>query len=283
MNSLDDMQLFVEVVQNKSFVKAGERLNLATSTVSLRIQKLEQRLGLRLLNRTTRKIELTEAGSLYFAKARHIVQEAETVHETLTEMLSEPSGTVRISMPVDLAYQAFAPLVPLFYRQFPKIKLDIDTSARVVDLMSEPFDVALRMGEPKDVNLIARLLATYPFHLYASADYLAQHGTPQSLDDLAHHQCLAFRQEQWQLFSNGQEKIYNFDAVMIGQNLGLLKRLVTQNMGVALLPDIVVKNGELCRVLPEWSGKPSCLYAITTTRLLTKKVQVLIDFLREYL
>ena len=283
MNSLDDMQLFVEVVKNKSFAKTAERLSLATSTVSLRIQKLERRIGLRLLNRTTRKIELTEAGGLYFAKAVQIVQEAETIHETLTEMLSEPSGTVRVSMPVDFAYQAFVPLAPLFYQQFPKITLDIDTSSRVVDLIGEPFDVALRMGEPKDINLIARKLATYHTHLYASPDYLTAHGTPRSFDELAQHQCLAFRQEQWRLFCGNEEKTVAFHAILIGQSLGLLERLAKQGMGIALLPDIVVRNHELQRILPEWSGLSSPLYAVTSTRLLPKKVQVFIDFLRKHL
>lgn len=283
MHSLDDMALFVEVVKAKGFTRASEQLGMPTSTLSVRINKLEKNLGLQLLNRTTRRVELTEVGQLYFQRALHIIEESKALHHQLDEMLNYPSGFVRISMPVDFAYQAFAPLVPLFYQAFPHIRLDIDTTPRKIDLISEPFDVAIRVGENQDSMLVARLLTTYPFRLYASNTYLATHGTPHSLDELKEHHCLAFRQASWELF-DGQEKCtIAFDSRIICQSLGLLERLVRQDMGIALLPDVAVADKSLVNILPNWTGQSMPLYALTSTRLLPKKVQVFIEFLKEHL
>lgn len=284
MHTFDDMQLFVQVAENNSFVKAAEKLGLATSTISQRIQKLEQRLGLQLLHRTTRKISLTEAGLHYFEKARQIIHDAEVLYQSLDQLTDNPMGSVRISAPMDFTYQIFAPLIPLFYQRFPHIRLDIDTSSRRVDLLSEPFDLAIRMGEIHNENLIARKLTDFCFYLYASQDYLARYGTPQTLAELALHRCLAFQQNHWQLQDrhNKTHKVY-FDAVLTGQNLGLLGQLSATGMGIALLPEMLGKHFGLQTVLPHFSGKTETAYAVTGTRLLPKKVQVLIEFLKEHL
>lgn len=284
MRSLDDMALFVEVVRHKSFVKAGNSLGVATSTVSLRIAKLEESLGLRLLNRTTRKVEPTEAGQLYFDKAVQVITDAQNAHLALSEMLAEPKGVVKVAMPVDFAYQSFALLVPEFHQKYPKIQLDIDTSPQNVDLIADGFDLAIRFGVQTAPNLIARPLGVYGFRLWASKSYLTQYGTPQNLEDLAHHRCLAFRQNSWRLFNGNQEKTFDFQAVLTANSLGLIYRLVLQDMGIALLPDILLNTNQddvLKEVLPNWQGQQMPLFAVTSSRLLPKKVQVLIDFLKE--
>ena len=158
MEYLNDMALFVEVVKAKGFRGAGEVLGIPNSTISRRIAALEKSIGLRLLHRTTRKVELTEAGQLYYERCRRIVDEARIAHEQLGEMLAQPSGVLRASLPVDFAMIYMAPLMVEFARRYPGITFDLDLTPRRVDLVTEPFDVAIRMGESANSNLIARLL-----------------------------------------------------------------------------------------------------------------------------
>lgn len=159
MELLNDMALFVEVVKARGFRHAAEAVGMPNSTVSRRISGLEKAIGLRLLHRTTRKIELTEAGQIYFERCKRIVDEARLAHEQLGEMLAQPSGVLRASLPVDFANIYLAPLIAEFARRYPGISFDFDLTPRLVDLVSEPFDVAIRMGQPPDSNLIARQLA----------------------------------------------------------------------------------------------------------------------------
>lgn len=145
---LDDMALFVEVVKARSFRGAAEVLGMPNSTVSRRIGMLEKALGLRLLHRTTRRIELTEAGQVYFERSKRIVEEARLAHLELGEMLAQPTGVLRASLPVDFAVTYLAPLIAEFSQLYPGISFDIDLTPRRIDLVSERFDIAIRMGEP---------------------------------------------------------------------------------------------------------------------------------------
>ena len=168
MELLNDMALFVEVVKARGFRRAAEAVGIPNSTVSRRISSLEKAIGLRLLHRTTRKIELTEAGQIYFQRCKRIVDEAKLAHEQLGELLAQPSGVLRASLPVDFANIYLAPLIAEFARRYPGISFDLDLTPRLVDLVSEPFDVAIRMGNPPNSNLIARQLANLACYLYAS-------------------------------------------------------------------------------------------------------------------
>lgn len=159
MELLNDMALFVEVVKARGFRRAAEAVGIPNSTVSRRISSLEKAIGLRLLHRTTRKIELTEAGQIYFQRCKRIVDEAKLAHEQLGELLAQPSGVLRASLPVDFANIYLAPLIAEFARRYPGISFDLDLTPRLVDLVSEPFDVAIRMGNPPNSNLIARQLS----------------------------------------------------------------------------------------------------------------------------
>lgn len=159
-NYLKDMALFVEVVKAKGFRGAAEAVGIPNSTLSRRISSLEKTIGLRLLHRTTRKIELTEAGQIYFERCKRIVDEARLAHEQLGEMLEQPSGVLRVSLPVDFAVTYLAPLIAEFAGLYPGISFDFDLTPRRVDLVSEPFDVAIRMGESENSQLIARPLAS---------------------------------------------------------------------------------------------------------------------------
>src|SRR5215469_11790327 len=184
------MALFVEVVKAKGFRSAADATGMPNSTLSRRISLLEKAIGLRLLHRTTRKIELTEAGQLYFERCKRIVDEARLAHEELSGMLAQPSGVLRVSLPVDFAVTYLAPVVVAFAELYPRISFDFDLTSRRIDLVSEPFDVAIRIGESENSQLIARTLASLTPHLYASPGYLERAGEPAKPADLARHECL---------------------------------------------------------------------------------------------
>lgn len=290
MEFLNDMALFVEVVKVRSFRKAAEALGMPNSTLSRRISGLEKHIGLRLLNRTTRKIALTEAGQLYFDRCKRIVDEARLAHEQLGEMLAHPSGLLRASLSVDFANIYLAPLIAEFARLYPGITFEFDLTPRQVDLISEPVDVVIRMGEPANSNLIARKLASLRRFLYASPRYLELAGEPLQPSDLANHECLRMRSAEsniWTLSSDAGKEEVGVSGRFEFNSVGMIRRMATLDMGVALLAEGVaaqaVAEGELRKVIPQWQASSVSVYALTETRLLPAKTQRFIEFLRDRL
>jgi DNA-binding transcriptional LysR family regulator len=285
---LNDMALFVEVVKVMSFRRAAEATCVPSSTLSRRIGALEKGIGLRLLNRTTRKIELTEAGQCYYDRCKQIVAEARLAHEQLGEMLAQPSGVLRASLPVDFATTFLAPLIPEFSHRYPGITFEFDLSPRNVDMVAEPFDVAIRMGEQQDSNLIARQLARLPSYLYASPRYLELLGEPSEPADLVQHECLNIQKAgEWTLLKGTQITKVSVGSKFAINNVGMIRRLATLDMGIVLMSEKIVgddlNNGRLRRILPQWQGSPVSVYAITETRLLPAKTRCFIEFLSERL
>ncbi|AZC51965.1 LysR family transcriptional regulator [Pseudomonas chlororaphis] len=290
MELLNDMALFVEVVKARSFRRAAEAMEMPNSTLSRRISGLEKAIGLRLLHRTTRKIELTEAGQLYFDRCKRIVEEARLAHEQLGEMLARPSGLLRASLPVDFATIYLAPLIAEFAGRYPGISFDFDLTPRQVDLISEPVDLVIRMGEPPSSNLIARKLASLPRYLYASPAYLERFGEPAHPRELAGHECLRLRSpktDNWTLSRPGETLEVEVGGRFQLNSVGLIRRLATLDLGIAVLAQGIVTeelaNGSLRRVMPQWQASPIPVYALTETRLLPAKTQRFIEFLRERL
>lgn len=287
---LNDMALFVEVVEAKSFRRAAEAIGMPNSTLSRRIGALEKAIGLRLLHRTTRKIELTEAGQLYYERSRRIVEEARLAHQQLGEMLAQPVGALHASLPVDFATIFLAPLLAEFARRYPGIIFDFDLTPRRVDLVTEPFDVAIRMGEPPNSNLIARELARLPRHLYASPRYIERFGEPREPADLMQHECLRLSPTEvsgWTLLRGEEVVEIAIGGRFLLNSVGMIRRLATLDFGIAVLADEIVANdvatGTLRRVMPAWQLPSMPVYAITETRLLPAKTQRFIEFLRERL
>jgi DNA-binding transcriptional LysR family regulator len=286
MELLNDMALFVEVVKARGFRAAADAIGMPNSTLSRRISALEQAIGLRLLHRTTRKIELTEAGRIYYQRCQRIVDEARLAHQQLGEMLAQPSGLLRVSLPADFAVTYLPPLLVEFARRYPGIQFDFDLSPRHVDLVSEPFDLAIRIGAPQDSQLIARPLATLPSFLYAAPAYLARAGTPSTPADLAQHDCLAIgKSGRWTLQHDAERASVAIAGRFTLNSISLIRSLAVREMGIALLPREVVADdlaaGRLQRILSPWQGVAVTVYAITETRLLPAKTQRFIEFLRE--
>ncbi|MCU9954010.1 MULTISPECIES: LysR family transcriptional regulator [Burkholderia] len=287
MELLNDMALFVEVVKAKGFRSAADALGMPNSTLSRRIGALEKAIGLRLLHRTTRRIELTEAGQLYFERCKRIVDEARLAHEQLGELLAEPAGVLRASFPVDFAVIYLTPLIVEFANRHPKLTFDFELTSRRVDLVSEPFDVAIRIGESADSQLVARRLATFRNHLYASPRYLERSGEPREPDDLTRHQCLSVqRVDAWTLHDDAREVEVPVGGRFVVNSVGMIRQLAVHDAGIIQMPEEVVADdvaaGRLRRVLPGWEGAPVPVYAMTETRLLPAKTQIFIEFLREH-
>ena len=288
MDFLNDMALFVEVVKAKGFRGAAQVLHMPNSTISRRISLLEKAIGLRLLHRTTRKVELTEAGQIYFERCKRIVDEARLAHEQLGDMLAQPSGTLRVSLPVDFGITYLAPLIAEFAQLYPRMAFDFDLTPRQINLVSDPFDVAIRIGDLEDSQLVARHLASIAPFLYASSAYLEREGQPVVPADLALHQCFNMsRNGQWTLHSGEDVAQVTVGCRYTLNSMGMLRRLAALDQGIILTPPAIVADdlaaGRLRQILPGWHGKPVPVYAVTETRLLPAKTQRFIDFIQQRL
>lgn len=288
MELLNDMALFIEVVNARGFRGASEATGVPNSTLSRRISLLEKAIGLRLLHRTTRKVELTEAGQIYYERCRRIVDEARIAHEQLGEMLAQPSGVLRASLPVDFATIYLAPIIAEFAERYPGISFDFDLTPRRVDLVTEPFDVAIRVGEQPSSNLIARQLVVLQAQLYASPGYLERAGPLESPLDLVRHECLGFPKVGTWTLQNGDEVLeVKVSGRYVLNSVGMFRKLAMLDQGIVLLPRAAVVEelgrGALRQVVAAWHGKPQPVYALTETRLLPAKTQRFIEFLHERL
>lgn len=285
MDVFRDLPLFVEVARTRSFRQAAENLRMPGSTVSRRIAELERAIGLRLFHRTTRRVELTEGGQRYFERCRRILAEARLAHEELTTLQTRPSGLIRVALPVDFAVVFLSGILAEFARQYPEIRFQLDLSPRRVDLLSEPLDVAIRMGNPPDSTLVARRLAVLRTGLFAAPAYLSGRGTPAHPDELPAHEALRYDHAPWRLVerSTGAIREIAVDGRFLVNNVGMARRLALEGLGIALLAEGLVRadldNGGLRPLLCDWDSAPVPVFALTETRLIPAKVRVFLDFL----
>ncbi len=286
------MQLFVEVARALSFARAAEALDMPASTVSRRIAELERTVGLRLINRTTRHVELTEAGAAYYERCLAITDEARIAHENLLDMATKPKGHLRISMTGDFGSIILAPYLMIFRKLYPDITFSIDMSPGYVDLAAERYDVAIRIGRlSADTSLIARPLALLPVRLYASPEYLERRGAPQTPEDLRLHDCLGVQTSgngsPWRLIRNEQSVEITVNGPIAANSLGMIRRLTVLGAGIGYIDSVMVREdllkGRLTHILPAWQLAPVPIHAITISRLLPAKARVFIDFLSQRL
>jgi DNA-binding transcriptional LysR family regulator len=291
MDLLRDMALFVEVARAGSFTKAAERLAIPTSTLSRRIQALEKSLRIKLMLRTTRSIELTDAGGIYLKRCADIVDAARVAHENIRDSANAPRGHLRVSMTGDFGPIFIAPYLAKFRAAYPDITFELDMSPRRVDLTTEPFDLALRIGMLEDSSLVARRLALLRVALYASPSYIATRGSLRRPEDLEVHDAIPTYRgangAHWTL-SNGQEiRRISLKSPVVANSLGMIRMLAISGAGIGLLDEAMVsqdvKHGRLVRVLPQWSLDRIPINAVTASRLIPQKTRVLIDFLAEQL
>lgn len=286
----NDLLIFARVAEAGSFSRAAERVGLPKSTVSRRIALLEDRLGERLMLRTTRQLKLTEFGEQLLEHARQVAAEVDAVKALSEHRQVRPSGRLRVSMPSDLANLLLTDMLAAFVVLHPAVSLELDLSPRRVDLIGESFDIAIRMGElPDDALLAARRLAVFPSGLYAAPGYLAERGDPVSPRDLAKHHGLSLLGRdgealRWTLMRARQRWEGMPEERTTANSPELLIRLAGAGAGIAAVPDFLaaprVRHGELRRVLPDWCLPPGTAWAVFLgRRLMPAKTRAFIDMI----
>jgi DNA-binding transcriptional LysR family regulator len=286
----NDLLIFAHVAEAGSFSRAAERIGLPKSTVSRRIASLEERLGERLMLRTTRRLTLTELGEQLLEHARQVVDEVDAVRALAEHRQARPTGRLRVSMPSDFANLLLSEMLATFIDRCPAVILELDLSPRRVDLLGEGFDIAVRTGAlPDDALLAARRLAVFPIGLYAAPGYLAERGVPLTPDDLLSHETLGLLGRdgttmRWNL-SAGNARWEGRPAGRASANSPeILIRLAVAGVGVAAVPDCFaapgVVRGKLRRVLPDWSLQAHTAWAVFPgRRLMPTKTRIFIDML----
>lgn len=287
----NDLLIFARVAELGSFSRAADRMGLPKSSVSRRLAALEQRLGERLLLRTTRRQMLTEFGQQLLEHAKQVVQEVEAVAALSERRQATPTGRLRVSMPADIAHLLLADMLGAFVAMYPGISLELDLSARRVDLLGEGFDLALRIGSlPDDGLLAARRLNGMTSGVYASPQYLAEHGTPLVPQDLLNHQTVRLiggngEPVPWRLVGQAQEWIGLPPGRFAANAPDLLLRMVIAGAGLGAIPDLFtpadVRRHALVRVLPEWGVPAVPVSAVFPGRkLMPPKTRVFIEMLQ---
>ena len=289
MDHLRDLALFVAVAEARNFTRAAEVLDQPVSTVSRRLAELEASLGLRLLNRTTRKVELTEAGTLYLARAHSILAAARDAHQEVRDLAEVPSGHLRLSVEAEVGPRLVAPLIAEFLAQYPTVTVEVDLSPRRVDLLAEHFDLAIRLGRLEASTLTIRRLALLQGGLYAAPSYLARCGTPNHPSELIDHSRVQLLHRgdrgEWRLGRDGEVFDVQSIGLAVANNMTMIRHLAVFGVGIAVLDELMAKadlaSGALVRVLPEWTLPPVALSVLTPSRLLPAKTRVFVDMLAE--
>jgi DNA-binding transcriptional LysR family regulator len=289
VDRLAALQSFAKVVESGSFARAAERLSLSTSAVSRQVAELEAHLDVRLLNRTTRRLSLTEAGQSFYERCVQLLADLEEAETSVRPVTLEPKGTLRITCGVTFGERYLAPALAEFAALHPGVTFDLDLSDRVIDLVEEGFDLAIRIGAIGPQTLVSRRLGTTALVCCAAPDYLARRGTPRAPQDLAQHDCLAYTlasvSQTWTFTTPGGESQVAQVTVRHRANSGrMLAAMAVAGMGIVLEPDFIVAPdmcaGRLLRVLPEFEPPRSPVAAVYPSRRhLSAKVRSLVDFL----
>lgn len=288
MDPLDGIATFARVVESGSFSAAADRLALSKSAVSAHVQRLEERLGVRLLNRTTRRLSVTEAGAAYYRHCARILAEAEAAEQAAGALQREPRGTLRISAPDSFGTMHVAPAVPAFLRRYPELSVDITLSPAHVNLLEEGLDLAIRIGVLEDSPLVVRKLAPSRLVLCAAPAYLGERGKPREPGDLARHNCLCTSLlpwgDEWRLAGKRGERRVAVSGSLRSNSADMLRSAAIDGIGIALLPSWAVaeelRSGVLQRVLEGWEPPASTIYAVYAgNRLMSMKVRAFVDHL----
>jgi DNA-binding transcriptional LysR family regulator len=287
MDYAGDMAIFARVVQSKSFSAAGRRLGISTPAVSKHITRLEQRMGVRLINRTTRTLSLTEAGAEFYEHCQRLVTEIEAAESAMTRSLPEPVGTIKISCTLTFGSLYIAPLLPAFLEKYPQLKVSLSLNDRVVDLADEGFDLGIRLTARPHDALVARKLVPVHWIACASPAYLAKFGTPQTPNELTSHNCLRSQlpgNSQWQFTTPAGATTFNVNGNLQVNSGTALRDAALQGLGIIQVASYVVakdiEEGKLQEILPEFATSTGHIYAVyLANRYLPSKVRVFIDYL----
>jgi DNA-binding transcriptional LysR family regulator len=286
-SDLQDMAYFVEVARALSFTRASRTSGIPIATLSRRISLMEKRTGVRLFQRTTRRLSLTEPGRRYLERCERIVQDALSAQEVLKEAAERLTGHLRLSMPIEFGLTLIAPVIDEFARHYPDITVDADLTPRPVDFIDESVDVSIRLGEIKAPSLIVRRLGNSARLFYASPSYLARHGVPAQPNDLGRHQCIlqSYMAEPkvWRLTSGKRAVNVDVHGRFSTNNVSMTLKFAEQGHGIAVLSPLIARpaldSGAIRQVLPDWSFPLMPVHAVMTSRLVPARVRTFVDFL----
>ena len=288
MESLSDIAVFVQVVRDGSFTKAADRLELSRSVVSKYVTRLEERLGARLLNRTTRRLSLTEAGRVFYERSRRGLEEIEEAETEVSRLQGEARGLLRVNSPMSFGILHVAPLLPEFLAENPEVSVDMNLDDRKVDVIEEGFDVSIRITDLPDSSLVARRLAPCRHAIVAAPAYLEKHGVPRTPDDLQDHNIIAYQYQEsatdWHFLAQDKEQITVPVSGSIQMNNSLaLREALLGGIGITRTPTFVVGEdiaaGKLVSLLPNYQTLEVSIYLVYPQRRhLSPKVRTFVDF-----
>jgi len=288
MESLSDVAVFVQVVRDGSFTKAADRLELSRSVVSKYVTRLEERLGARLLNRTTRRLSLTEAGRVFYERSRRGLEEIEEAETEVSRLQGEARGLLRVNSPMSFGILHIAPLLPEFLAENPEVTVDMNLDDRKVDVIEEGFDVSIRITDLPDSSLVARRLGPCRHAIVAAPAYLEKHGVPRAPDDLRDHNIIAYQYQEsatdWHFLTEDKEQITVPVSGSIKMNNSLaLREALLGGIGITRTPTFVVGEdiaaGKLVSLLPNYQTLEVSIYLVYPQRRhLSPKVRAFVDF-----
>jgi DNA-binding transcriptional LysR family regulator len=288
MDKLDAMRALVKVVASGSYAEAARRLGVTRSAVSKGVMELEQGLGARLLDRTTRRVTPTEAGLAYYERCVSILSQIEETEAQVSRLHDEPKGILKVNAPLSFGFLYLGKAIADFMIRFDDLKVELTLTDRFVDPLEEGADVTLRIGTPADSSLIARRIAPARLALVASPDYLSKHGTPEAPADLIDHRCLSYghttSMQRWHLTEKGEPISIAIGSCLSCNNGDVLRDAAVQGIGIANLPTFIVGDdiaaGRLKMVLPDNRPVDLTIHALyAPNRYLAAKTRVFIDFL----
>ncbi len=306
---LNDIALFVEVAKRKSFSLAARALSMPTSTLSRRINELERAIGLRLINRNTRRLDLTEAGAAYMSRCQGLIDEARLAHEQLQSLSGGPSGNLRVSMPYSLAIWLLPETINDFTERYPEVECEFDLSMMTAsDAQGTPFDIVLRFGRnsdyptanidngngngaltPRSDGHVVQELVSLNNYLYASDRYLQRFGEPKTPSDLTQHQCLRTTiddaHSHWTLHNGKVSELVPVSGHLAANNMSIAGTLAGLDLAITRMPhcqalDPIIKRNSLRRVLPGWSVDPISIYVVYPSSIQPAKTRAFMDFIR---
>jgi len=286
-SDLQDMIFFVEVARALSFTRASKASDIPIATLSRRVSLLERRVGVRLFQRTTRHLALTEPGRRYLERCERIIQDAAVAQEVLKEAAERLTGHLRLSMPVEFGLTLVAPIIDEFGRQYPEITIDADLSPRPTSFADEGVDVSIRLGEVNDPSLVVRRLGNAARLFYAAPSYLARHGEPAHPKELDRHECIlqTYMAEPhiWRLVSAKKKIDVPVHGRFSTNNVSMTLKFAEQGHGIAPLSPPIARQafdgGAVRQILVDWSLLPMPVHVVMTSRLVPARVRAFVDFL----
>jgi DNA-binding transcriptional LysR family regulator len=291
MLDLNDIAVFVRVAQLGSFSRAAHALGMPVSTVSRRVGALEDKLGVTLLQRTTRKLSLTVQGRAYLDECGEPLAQLYDAERALTQTQKQPEGLLRISVPFLFGHAPFYDFLSGFMKKHPRIEVELYVTNAMLDLIADNIDVAIRFGSLSDSTLISQRIGTSVRYLVAAPTYLADHPPPKKIEDLAKHKCIVLNgrnnQAEWQLVKGRRLAKVHVSGPFSGRDFDSVSAFVYRGHGVGLLPsdscNEKIANGELVRLLPEWSSPEILIHVVyPTRRFLPSRLHVFLEALREW-